>query len=143
MVRKILSVFIALLFLLSSTGVYLVKHTCLHTGYTRILLVEKHDSCKHHLDNTSCPGEYSAGVSCPVHGDHNNCCVNKIVFLKGSSNYQKPETRVSVNVPFFKPFEIHCPGNLSRPEPSQFCLIASHLYNNPREVLIKNHSLIL
>ena len=142
-VIKILSVFIALTFLVSATGVFYVKHTCLHSGKTNILLGEKHDCCEQHMGNNSCCDQNSEDNSCPVHGEHRNCCVNDVVYLKGNSEYQKSETRISVEEGDYQLFKLRLTNIIAFSEYSQFNSIPTPPFEHPREVLIKNNILIL
>ena len=142
-VRKILSVFIALTFLVSATGVFFVKHTCLHSGETSILLGEKHDCCEQSGDENSCCNQHTENGTCPVRGDHQNCCVNDIVYLKGDPDYQKPETPQSVKKITFQLFEIKALSLIASSEIFKTNFYSPPVYNSPRDVLIKNNILIL
>jgi hypothetical protein len=142
-VRKILSVLIALTFLVSATGVIFVKHTCLHSGKTTILLGEKNDCYEQTMDQNSCCNQQTEDRTCPVHEDHQNCCVNDFVYLKGNPDYQKSETNLSVKLISFQLFEIKALNLIASSNIFNTNSYSPPVYNSPRDVLIKNNILIL
>ncbi len=60
--RKILSVSVAQTFLVSSAGIFIVKHTCLYSGKKTIFLGARNNCCDHQAGDGYCP----------VHGDHSS-----------------------------------------------------------------------
>jgi len=142
-VSKIFSVFVALGFFLSTAGVFFVKHTCMHSEETSLLLSEKHDCCEHFSDDNSSWEEHSGEGACPVHGDHKNCCVNDIVYLKSDSEFQKPENRNSVEKTNYQLFELHQANNFRYKEHAQLFILISPPPGPPRDSLIRYNILIL
>ena len=143
LIRKILSFLIALLFLLSATGVYYVKHTCLHSRETSIILGEKHNCCEHTDLNKSCYETNAAEGTCPVHGNHNNCCENQVVYLKSDSEFKKPETFNPANLFDYQLTEVAMHHMVASAEHVQVKLPETPSFKTPRDVLIKNNILIL
>ena len=142
-VRKILSGFIALTFLMSATGVFYVKHTCLHSGNTTYQLSEKSDCCIQETEINSCCESQSDKSSCTVQNEATDCCVFEPVYLKGNSEYQISETTYSIDQSDYQLFEVTLTNFIASSEHTQFNSIPQPPYKSPRDVLIKNNILII
>jgi hypothetical protein len=142
-VKKIYSFIIVLVFLVSATGVYYVKHTCLHSGGVSIILDEKHDCHDMQMDKDSCCDHREDQGKCPVHRDHQNCCVNDYIYLKGNSDYQKSESNFTTKAFDYKLIEYNYSALSYHPGHTTENSITPPLFKFSREVLMKNNILIL
>ena len=142
-VRKILSVFIVLTFLMSASGVFYIKHTCLQSGEVTIQLTKQHDCCEQKVNKQSCCGTNNVDNKYLLHEDHHNCCVNNFVYLKDDSDYIKSEINLPAKIFDYPLFEIKVPDLIASSEHIRTNALTPPYYKPPRDVLIKNNILIL
>jgi hypothetical protein len=105
---RILSIFLAVVFLMSTTGIFIIHHTCLRTGYDKIALTENFDCC------SSCNIPNNVNRNFNIRGQnnstnhHDNCCTNHYYYLKNASKFISPD-KSSTKSHFFRTFGTYIP----------------------------------
>ncbi|MBN2519126.1 MAG: hypothetical protein JXB17_01360 [Bacteroidales bacterium] len=110
---KILSILISGAFLLSTTGLFFIHHSCMHSGYEKIVISDKFDCCASETENSDCCGSYdnSTDINKNVNADsqfnnpenHKNCCINKFYYLKNDYQFTSHEKTI-VKIQLFRTF---------------------------------------
>jgi len=141
--RKIFSVLIAVTFLVSSSGIFYVKHTCIHSGKTTIQLSEKSGCCDQILEIESCCDNHLDNSSCTVQNEHKNCCEYELIYLKGDSEFQKSEPAASTINSDYQLFEINVPNLVASAGPVHLSSYLPPHYRSARDILLQSNILIL
>jgi len=100
MIKKIFSVFLTLIFLIPTTGIYYIKHTCLKTGNENIVFSDTFKCCGSEKEKQICCGSTKQQPCCntvnqtgsvdKITTNHQDCCINEVNYLKDDSHYDAP-----------------------------------------------------